>query len=56
MIWAVDLDDGTLIDALGKSLGRAKKEDLGPSPPFVPCFGTGGWPERKGGARKVDEL
>ncbi|KAL7622471.1 hypothetical protein AAE478_007977 [Parahypoxylon ruwenzoriense] len=44
MIWAVDLDDGTLIKALGKNLGRAPKPDRGPNLPYMPCFGTGGWP------------
>ena len=44
MIWAIDLDDGTLIDALGKGLGRPKIPDLGPEPPYIPCFGAQGWP------------
>ena len=26
MVWAVDLDDGTLIDALGANLNRPKAE------------------------------
>ncbi|KAF1812796.1 glycoside hydrolase [Eremomyces bilateralis CBS 781.70] len=33
MVWAIDLDDGTLIDALGGLLGREKKE----------TYPTGGW-------------
>jgi len=39
MVWAIDLDDGRLVDALGESLGRAKRPELpqgvGPSN----CFG-----------------
>lgn len=45
MVWAIDLDDGTLIGDLGESLGRPKSPDLGPDPPYVPCFGASGWPE-----------
>jgi chitinase len=45
MIWAIDLDDGTLINALGQSLGRPPQPDLGPDPPYVPCFGSSGWPD-----------
>lgn len=37
MIWAVDLDDGTLIDALGENLGREKKK-TGKPPLQLPCF------------------
>lgn len=29
MVWAIDLDDGSLIDSLGANMGRKKKE---PSP------------------------
>lgn len=25
MVWAIDLDDGTLIDSLGANMGRSKK-------------------------------
>ena len=26
MVWAIDLDDGSLIDSLGANMGRKKKE------------------------------
>lgn len=40
MIWAIDLDDGQLIKALGSNLNRVAEEIL-PLPPYVlPCFGT----------------
>ncbi|OTB01251.1 glycoside hydrolase family 18 protein [Hypoxylon sp. CI-4A] len=45
MVWAIDLDDGTLIDSLGNSLGRPKNLDLGPPLPYAPCFGGSGWPD-----------
>ena len=45
MVWAVDLDDGTLIDALGENLGRHKKLELPDMGHLVPCFGAGGWPD-----------
>lgn len=39
MIWAIDLDDGTLIDQLGTSLNRTKALQL-PDIPFAGnCFG-----------------
>ncbi|KAK9414532.1 putative chitinase [Seiridium unicorne] len=39
MIWAVDLDDGTLIGSLGESLGRPKMPTI-PELPITPfCFG-----------------
>lgn len=44
MVWAIDLDDGTLIGDLGENLNRTKSEDLGDDPPYVPCFGSSGWP------------
>ena len=40
MVWAIDLDDGTMIDALGKNLGR-KKEEIIKMPRLLDCFGTG---------------
>lgn len=39
MIWAIDLDDGTLINALGSDLSRPKNE-LTNRPPRVPDFDT----------------
>lgn len=42
MVWAIDLDDGTLIDALGENLGRDKARTYKPFPAAVPDFGTGG--------------
>ncbi|KAL8761316.1 MAG: hypothetical protein Q9184_002558 [Pyrenodesmia sp. 2 TL-2023] len=43
MVWAVDLDDGSLIDALGANMGRQKKK----TPPEAPISGGGdlgtGW-------------
>lgn len=41
MIWAIDLDDGTLIDALGANLGRMKLGDTGQQPLFGPDLGSG---------------
>lgn len=40
MIWAIDLDDGTLIDALGSNLGRDKDSILPDRPYYLPDFGT----------------
>lgn len=37
MVWAVDLDDGTLIDALGSNMGRKKKHI-----PPMPSIWNGG--------------
>ena len=37
MVWAIDLDDGTLIDALGANLDRKKKSVLPPP--------KNGWPD-----------
>ena len=39
-MWATDLDDGTMIDALGKNLKR-KKEEKVKIPHLGDCFGTG---------------
>ncbi|KAK4143425.1 glycoside hydrolase superfamily [Dichotomopilus funicola] len=39
MIWAIDLDDGTLINALGSDLSRPKSV-LGQRPPSIPDFET----------------
>jgi len=40
MIWAIDLDDGTLLDAL-TSVSSKKKEEVLPKPDFdMPDFGT----------------
>ncbi|EEU37423.1 uncharacterized protein NECHADRAFT_51570 [Fusarium vanettenii 77-13-4] len=39
MVWAIDLDDGTLIKALGQGLSR-KESDVFPVPKVVNCFGT----------------
>ncbi|KAI6779851.1 putative chitinase [Emericellopsis cladophorae] len=41
MVWAIDLDDGTLISSLGKASGRAKKQIITPRP-WVECF-KGDW-------------
>lgn len=41
MVWAIDLDDGTLIDALGESLGRVKKPKIPEFPLEQTCFGPG---------------
>lgn len=47
MVWAIDLDDGTLIDSLGQSLGREKTLTLPELPNIETCFGGGecvpGW-------------
>ncbi|KAK3292952.1 glycoside hydrolase superfamily [Chaetomium fimeti] len=39
MVWAIDLDDGTLINALGSDLSRPKNE-LTKRPPSIPDFET----------------
>lgn len=38
MIWAIDLDDGTLIDALGSTLSRNKTRILPEAPFLLPDF------------------
>lgn len=38
MIWAIDLDDGTLIDALGSTLSRNKTKVLSEPPFLLPDF------------------
>jgi chitinase len=40
MVWAIDLDDGTLINALGNNIKRPK-EELTNVTSLVTCFGTG---------------
>lgn len=40
MVWAIDLDDGTLIDALGENIKRPK-ESIANISPYLTCFGTG---------------
>ncbi|KAM5467394.1 putative chitinase [Microsporum audouinii] len=40
MVWAIDLDDGTLIDALGSNLGRKKNTVLKKLPYYTPDLGT----------------
>ncbi|KAF5614762.1 killer toxin subunits alpha beta [Fusarium sp. NRRL 52700] len=40
MVWAIDLDDGTLIEALGKGMKR-KRARVSPPQRDVTCFGTG---------------
>lgn len=40
MIWAIDLDDGTLIEALGEGIKR-KKSTINEPQKAVNCFGTG---------------
>ena len=39
MIWAIDLDDGTLINALGSDLSRPKS-DVQDRPSLLPDFET----------------
>ncbi|KAJ4009153.1 hypothetical protein NW752_009451 [Fusarium irregulare] len=41
MVWAIDLDDGTMIEALGKGMKREKSLVVEPRK-VVDCFGTGG--------------
>ena len=40
MIWAIDLDDGTLIEELGSNLNREKEEIYADPPYYLPCFGS----------------
>jgi hypothetical protein len=40
MVWAIDLDDGTLIEGLGKGMKR-KKSSVSPPQKVVSCFGSG---------------
>jgi chitinase len=40
MVWAIDLDDGTLIDELGSNLSREKDKVLSDPPDYLPCFGS----------------
>lgn len=41
MVWAIDLDDGTLINALGANMGREKK-NVPPQPLlWGPDLGSG---------------
>lgn len=39
MVWAIDLDDGTLIGILAET-GRGTTEVLDELPAFLPCFGS----------------
>ena len=41
MVWAIDLDDGTLIQALGEASGRTKKGTITANP-YMECF-KGDW-------------
>jgi chitinase len=58
MIWAIDLDDGSLLKALS-SVSTKKKEDVLPESDFdMPDFGTN-WdfiPKGSDGKQKRDEL
>lgn len=38
MVWAIDLDDGTLISTLGNSLGRAKLVEFDTLAANLTCF------------------
>ncbi|KAM0187753.1 hypothetical protein ACHAPI_010981 [Fusarium lateritium] len=40
MVWAIDLDDGTMIKALGQGMKR-KKAEIMPPLKEISCFGTG---------------
>lgn len=40
-MWAIDLDDGTLINSLGANMGRPKKKISPDPPPGGPDLGTG---------------
>lgn len=40
MVWAIDLDDGTMIKALGDNVDRAKDTVI-ETPLMLDCFGTG---------------
>lgn len=39
MVWAIDLDDGTMIEALGKGIKRRKATVVEP-PKVIECFGS----------------
>lgn len=39
MVWAIDLDDGTLINALGSTLGRGELFELSDIWSNITCFG-----------------
>ncbi len=41
MVWAIDLDDGSLIDSLGSNMGRPKKKIAPDAPLGGPDLGTG---------------
>lgn len=41
MIWAIDLDDGSLIDSLGSNMGRQKKKIAKEAPLGGTDLGTG---------------
>ena len=43
MVWAIDLDDGKLIDALGKVSGLEKRGTILRNP-YIQCF-QGDWEE-----------
>lgn len=40
MIWTIDLDDGTLTDALGSNVDREKDNILLDTPYCLPDFGS----------------
>ncbi|KAE8151870.1 glycoside hydrolase superfamily [Aspergillus avenaceus] len=44
MVWAVDLDDGTLSDALGKAMNKTKIDPIKDPYAIAPCFGSP-WPK-----------
>ena len=44
MVWAIDLDDGTLIDSLGANMGRSKKK-VSPEPGLIGQDLGSGWPD-----------
>ncbi|KAE8352807.1 glycoside hydrolase superfamily [Aspergillus coremiiformis] len=44
MVWAIDLDDGTLVEALGKVMDKEKEQLIRKPPNPIPCFGTP-WPK-----------
>jgi chitinase len=44
MVWAIDLDDGTLINSLGANMGRPKSFVSPEAPPMGSDLGTG-WPD-----------
>lgn len=58
MIWAIDLDDGSLLEALTSVSTKKKEEVLAESDFDMPDFGTN-WdfvPKEANGKRKRDEL